>query len=154
MAGKLFFDPKRPSGFSTLKRLHAAARRKTAGELRAWLEAQDVYTLNRPVRKSFPRNPSTVNNIMDVWECDSVDVQGLSKYNHGIKYILSVIDAFSKFRASDVEDGSLLSRHRFNVFLKTTDTRNPYAGDRSGYRRIGVRNSRIYRFNTCCSVKA
>jgi len=44
----------------------------------------------------FPRNVYTVNSIEDVWECDLVDVQGLSKYNGGIKYLLSVIDVFSK----------------------------------------------------------
>ena len=66
MGGKLYSDPKHPGGFSTLKRLHAAARRRTVGELREWLEAQDTYTLHRPVRKKFPRNPCTVNYIMDV----------------------------------------------------------------------------------------
>jgi len=97
MAGKLYLYPKHTSGFSTLKWPHAAARGRTVGELREWLEALDTYILNRPVRKQFPRNPYTVNNIMDVWECDLVDVQGLSKHNDGIKYLLSVIDVFSKF---------------------------------------------------------
>ena len=94
MAGKLDFDPKHHSGFSTLKRLHAATRRQW-GELREWLEAQNTYTLHRNVRKRFPRNPYTVN-IMDFWECDLVDVQRLSKHNDGIKY-LSAIDVFSKY---------------------------------------------------------
>jgi len=34
---------------------------------------------------------------MDVWECDLVDVQALAKFNDKYKYILSVIDVFSKF---------------------------------------------------------
>ena len=33
---------------------------------------------------------------MDVWECDLVDVQGLSKHNDRIKYVSGVIDVFSK----------------------------------------------------------
>ena len=98
MAGKLYFDPELPSGFSTLKQLYAAARKstieRTAGKMRAWLEAQVALILPRPVRKRFPRNPYTVNNIMNVWECDLFDVQGLSKYNDGIKCLLSVIDVF------------------------------------------------------------
>jgi len=44
------------------------------GKLREWLETQDAYTSHRLVRKRFPRNPYTVNNIMDVWECDLVVV--------------------------------------------------------------------------------
>jgi hypothetical protein len=38
-----------------------------------------------------------VKKSMDVWECDLVDVQGLSKYKDGIKYLWSVIDVFSKY---------------------------------------------------------
>ena len=53
IAGKLYFDPNHYSGFSNLKLLHAVARGRTAGELRAWLEAHDAYTLHRPVRKRF-----------------------------------------------------------------------------------------------------
>ena len=34
----------------------------------AWLERQDAYTLHKPVRKHFPRNPYIVTNAMDVWE--------------------------------------------------------------------------------------
>ena len=57
MAGKFYFVPEWPSGFSNLKQLQAAARNnkiiKTAGDLIAWLEAQDAYTLRRQVRKIF-----------------------------------------------------------------------------------------------------
>jgi len=88
MAGKVYFHPKQPSGFSTLKRLHAATRGRKVGELREWLEALDAYTLHRPVRKRFHRNPYTVNNIMYVWEYGLVGEKCLSKYNDGIKYLL------------------------------------------------------------------
>jgi hypothetical protein len=47
----------------------------TAGELRPWLEGQNAFNLHRPVQKRFPRNPYSVINIMDVWECVLVDVQ-------------------------------------------------------------------------------
>ncbi len=35
--------------------------------------------------------------MMDVWECDLMDMRSLSKYNDRYKYLLSVIDVFSKF---------------------------------------------------------
>ena len=35
--------------------------------------------------------------MLDVWECDLVDVRDLSKLNDNYEYILSFIDAFSKF---------------------------------------------------------
>jgi len=34
---------------------------------------------------------------MDVWECDLLDIQVYAKYNGNHRYILSVIDLFSKF---------------------------------------------------------
>jgi len=97
----LYYDPGRPSGFSTLPKLRAAVGRKgtlqTVGAIRAWLEKQDAYTLHRPVRKRFVRNPYTVTNVIDVWECDLLDVQAYAKYNDNHRYILSVIDVLSKF---------------------------------------------------------
>jgi hypothetical protein len=39
----------------------------SAGDVRAWLEKQDAYTLHRRVRRLFPRNPYSVTNVMDVF---------------------------------------------------------------------------------------
>ena len=69
----------------------------SVGSTKAWLEEQDAYTLHRPVRKRFARNPYTVTNVRDVWECDLLDVQSYAKYKDNFRYILSVIDVFSKF---------------------------------------------------------
>jgi len=38
-----------------------------------------------------------VTNVRDVWECDLLDVQSYAKYIDNFRYILSVIDVFSKF---------------------------------------------------------
>ena len=99
MTSKLYYDPSKPSAFSSLKKLQKAAKEigKKPGDIRSWLEKQDAYTLHRPLRKRFPRNPYTVNNIMDVWECDLIDVQALGKLNDNHKYLLTAIDVFSKF---------------------------------------------------------
>ena len=80
MVGELYYDLRPPAWYSTLGKLRRAAKqtgvkKHTASKRKAWLEKQDSYTLHRPVRKHFPRNPCTVNNVMDVWECDLEDVQ-------------------------------------------------------------------------------
>jgi len=49
------------------------------------------------VSKRFVRNPYTVCNVIDVWECDLLDVQAYAKYNNKNRHILSVIDVFSKY---------------------------------------------------------
>jgi len=102
----IYYDEGSPVGFSTLPKLLSAevAETKTkkgkpqsVGAIKAWLEEQDAYTLHSPVKKRFARNPYTVTNVRDVWECDLLDVQAHAKYNENFRYILSVIDVFSKF---------------------------------------------------------
>ena len=53
--------------------------------------------MHRPTRKRFPRNPYTVTNMMDVWEFALMDMRSLIKYKDEYKYLLSVIDVFSKY---------------------------------------------------------
>jgi hypothetical protein len=62
-----------------------------------WLAGQNTYTLHKPVRKRFPRNPYSVTNIDDVWEVDLPDLRSLSKYNDKHKYLLNVIDIFLRY---------------------------------------------------------
>jgi len=52
-------------------------KQKTPSQIKTWLETQNAYTLHRPLRKRFPRNPYTVNNIDDVWEIDILDLTSL-----------------------------------------------------------------------------
>ena len=100
MLGDVYFDPKHEASFGTLEKLKRVAKKTGVakpGEVKPWLEQQDSYTLHRPVRKRFPRNPYSVDNIIDVWECNLIDVQALSRDNDGVIYLLTVIDVFSKF---------------------------------------------------------
>ena len=93
---KLFYSPKEPSAFSTLSKLKQVVKPKDKSKVHKWLIKQDAYTLHKPVRKNFLRNPYTPNNIYDVFEVDLVDLQSLSKHNDGVKYLLNLIDVFSK----------------------------------------------------------
>jgi len=38
-----------------------------------------------------------VSNVMDVWEYDLLYVQACAKYNDNYRYILAVIDVYSKY---------------------------------------------------------
>jgi hypothetical protein len=87
-----YYDSAKPSAFSTLNKLAAAVadkETKNKGKRKkhsrdnheTLLLKQDAYTMHRPVRNRFPRNPYSVDNIIDVWKFDLVDVQSLAKYN-------------------------------------------------------------------------
>jgi len=60
------------------------------------LSSQNAYTLHKLVRKRFPRSPYTVTNIDVVWKMDLAYLSSLSKYNDKYKYVLNLIDIFSR----------------------------------------------------------
>ena len=65
--------------------------------LRKWLQNQDSYNLQKPVRRSFKRARVIVSGINDQCDADLADVSNISKENDGVKYLLFVIDIFSRY---------------------------------------------------------
>ena len=53
--------------------------------------------LHKQVSKKFQRRRVNVNGIDEIWSADLIDMQSFSKQNRRIKYLLTVIDVFSKF---------------------------------------------------------
>ena len=56
--------------------------------------AEELY---KPITRKFQRRRVNVNGIDAIWASDLLDMQAFSKDNNGIKYLLTVIDKFSKF---------------------------------------------------------
>ena len=94
--GKVYYDPKHPAGFGSVAKLVRASKYKKR-DVEECLTSLNTYTINKPVRKDFPRNPYTVMYIDDVWEMDLADLNSLSQYNYKYKYLLNVIDIFSRY---------------------------------------------------------
>lgn len=71
-----------------------------------------IQELHKPLRKNFPRKAVTSYGIDDLWQADLVEMdsghlKGISKFNKGMKYLLTVIDVFSKYAwAIPVKDKS------------------------------------------------
>ena len=53
--------------------------------------------LHKPIRRKFKKCRVLVNGIDRIWAADLVDMQVFLKYNPGVKYLLAVIDVFSKY---------------------------------------------------------
>lgn len=58
---------------------------------------QVVNEIHKTARKNFIRRSVVLKGIDDLWQADLIDFQNLRKYNHGYKFILVVLDCFSKF---------------------------------------------------------
>lgn len=52
--------------------------------------------LHRPKRKIFPTRAVEVKGLHETWQADLVEMQHLKRWNRGFRYLLTVIDIFSK----------------------------------------------------------
>ena len=66
------------------------------GEATQWQEKL-ADELHKPIRRNFLKRRVIVHNVDDIWCSDLVDMQKLSKWNKGYKYLLMVLDRFSKY---------------------------------------------------------
>ena len=53
--------------------------------------------LHKPVRRRFDKRTVFAKQVDDIWIADLVDMSSFSRSNKGYKYLLTVIDVFSKY---------------------------------------------------------
>lgn len=98
---KIYYDVTSSGSYGGIDRLHKAVREKrinlTRKEIESFLQAQSSYSLHKPARKHFKRNPIVVGGIDQQWQADLADMKSIAKENNGVQYLLTVIDCFSKF---------------------------------------------------------
>lgn len=103
---KLYYDPKSPASYGGKDVLESALqtelkkkgirRKNLTTVVENWLYDQPTYTLHKQPRKNFRRRRVVVSGINHQWQADLVDMQMHSRHNDGYKYILMVIDCFSR----------------------------------------------------------
>lgn len=60
------------------------------------LKSKIVNELHKPARINFPRRNTVIKGPDDLFQADLIEVQPFSKINKGFRYILTVINCFSK----------------------------------------------------------
>ena len=88
-------DPLKPGSLGGLTRF-AKANKITVKRAREVLERDLGYTLHKPRRRRLPTTPVLVFGIDEQWTADLIEVINISKYNRGYRYLLTVVDVFSK----------------------------------------------------------
>ena len=61
-----------------------------------WLKSKDAYNLHHQMRNPKRCSRVVVKGIDSQWDVDLMDVGSLAKKNDGVKFLLVVIDIFSK----------------------------------------------------------
>ena len=62
-----------------------------------WLQKQESYATSKQVHRKFKMASVRVSSIGEQYDADLMSVGNLSKENEGVKYLLFVIDIFSRY---------------------------------------------------------
>jgi len=94
---KTYLNVKQPGSFSGLNVLKRQGNIKSKIEtIKKSLSTLPAYALHHTRRRLFPRRKIYVPYPNAQWGADLADIQKLSTYNNRYRYILCVIDMFSK----------------------------------------------------------
>jgi len=101
---RLFYNPKQPGALSGVSALHDAAVKNNKNkrikiskdDVKKFLQSQDTYTMHKLPRKNFTRRRVIVSGPREQFQCDLVDMSKHANENKNYKWILVVIDVFTK----------------------------------------------------------
>lgn len=99
---KLYFDPRQPASFQSAYRLYKIVKednkhKLSLRDIKDWLQNYEAYSRNKLVKRNFQRNRVIVSGIDDQFEIDLASLIDYGPSNDDNKYLLCVIDVFSRF---------------------------------------------------------
>ena len=99
---EIYYNAQDPGSYGEVTRLLKRALEKgiegiNRKVVQEYLRDQQAYSVHKPAHKHFTRNKTITGEIAKQWQADLADMQTLSRTNSGYKYILTVIDIFSKY---------------------------------------------------------
>jgi transposase InsO family protein len=97
LLSKIYYDASNPGGYASADALWlACGKRISKSKVKKWLQSQDTYTLHKQRQMKIKRQRYYVTNIGDLYQGDLCDLRNLAAENDNMKYIITVIDTFSK----------------------------------------------------------
>jgi hypothetical protein len=98
---KNYYDVSLPGAYAGLDTFYNTIKLRgikiSKEELKNWLSQQESYIYHFPVKKIFKRLSYSIRHKDDLWQADLCDYSNIKEYNNNYKYILTVIDIFSKY---------------------------------------------------------
>lgn len=98
----IYLEPSHPASFGGLDAVYRAVKEEGKTKIsrklvQDWLSQQDVYTLHKPAPRHYKRSRVIVPGINAQFQADLCDVQNLSRYNKGYKYLFTCVEIFNKY---------------------------------------------------------
>ena len=92
----VYYDAESTGGYGGVARLRHAAH-SNANETDEFLKRQRTYTLHKPARLRYNTRPYKTAGIDQQWQADLVEMIPYEGVNDGYRYMLTVIDLFSRY---------------------------------------------------------
>jgi transposase InsO family protein len=97
----IYFNLDNPSSYTSVTGLHRAARlvddNITKERVKLFLAEQEAYTMHKAIRSKFPTTPTVSVAKDQYWQIDLTDMSSISSVNNDIKFILFVIDVYTRY---------------------------------------------------------
>lgn len=98
---KIYYSANNPGSLGGVMKLWNEAKKHQPKlrieDVKNWLSGEDTYTLFRKAKRKFPRLKILVDRLDEQWQADLMDMSWFSKENDDVKYLLVVVDVFSRF---------------------------------------------------------
>jgi len=93
---KTYFDPAEIGSYASLHSFLKNNKITSIKNIEQEMSKLKTYTVFKPARKNYPRRRYLVQGYGELWNIDLLDMQKLSRWNLGQKYILCVVEGLSK----------------------------------------------------------
>ena len=96
---ELYLDPASTGSLGGKNRLlkEAVKHNITEEQVERYLQTKDGYTQHKSRLKKFKRRKMITVDIKDQHQMDLADMQKFAEFNDGVKYLLVIIDCFSRY---------------------------------------------------------
>ena len=98
----IYLDPSHPASFGSPDRLYKIVKKEgkhkiSYSQIKKWIQKQESYSLNKGLKRKFQRGRVVVEGIDDQFDIDLASLIYYADENDGYKYLLVVIDIFSRY---------------------------------------------------------
>ena len=99
---KIYFNPSHPASYEGPVRLYKYVKQGgkykiSHNQIKKWIQKQESYSRNKGVKRKFQRGRMIVAGIDDQFDADLASFISYADENDGYKYLLVVIDIFSRY---------------------------------------------------------
>ena len=93
---KIYYDINDPDSFGSSEKLRKRTK-ISKKDVNKWLANELAYSLNKPIKRKFPTRSYKVSAPNHLWQIDLMEMIPYANINNGYKYIMNVIDVFSRY---------------------------------------------------------